>query len=57
MSGLRATRDGEAEAFYIYVKEDHPKDAPVSTETSVPATVNLDYDADGNLVGVEVLLS
>lgn len=45
--------DTDANMMYISFKEE--EDTTRSART-VPVLANLDYDADGNLLGVEVLL-
>lgn len=48
---IRITQDTEAHATYIYVA----KRAPVARTEELPNGVDLDFDADGNLLGIEVL--
>jgi uncharacterized protein YuzE len=48
---LRITQDREANATYVYFREG----ATHERTECLPNGVNVDYDADGNLLGVEVL--
>ena len=53
---MRVTLDEEADAAYIYLVEDSLKPVttvPVAMES--PWMINLDFDADGRMVGIEVL--
>lgn len=50
MSGMVVEYDTEAGAFYVRVTE-----APVARTAEVSAFVNVDLDADGNVVGLELL--
>lgn len=46
----RATYDAEANAWYVYLT-----DAPIVRQQRLSDDVILDVDAEGNVVGVEVL--
>ncbi len=49
----RATYDPDAKALYVYLKENEERAVKWSGRLS--EGVNVDYDADGSLIGVEVL--
>jgi uncharacterized protein YuzE len=49
---MRMTYDPDAEAFYLSLVE-IPRGAVHRSEEVAPATV-LDYDEDGNILGIEV---
>lgn len=49
-----ATWDALAEAGYIYLQQ--PETTVARTKAHVPAVVNIDYDEQGEIVGIEVLL-
>ena len=53
---MRVTFDEEADAAYIDIVEDplEPLET-VSVEAILPSMINLDFDPDGRLVGIEVL--
>jgi uncharacterized protein YuzE len=56
MRPVRVTLDDEVDAAYIYLVEKYP--TPVTTvpvEGVLPDMINLDFDADGRLIGIEVL--
>jgi uncharacterized protein YuzE len=44
--------DGSAKAAYIYLK---PNDTKVARTIVTDSAVNLDFDARGHLVGIEIL--
>lgn len=50
MAGMVVEYDTEAGAFYVQVT-----DGPVARTAEVSAFVNVDLDADGNVVGLELL--
>ena len=53
---MRVTFDEEADAAYIYLIENSIK--PLETvlvDGILPEMINMDFDADGRLVGIEVL--
>ena len=53
---MRVTFDEEADAAYIYLVDDALKPlTSVPVEGILPWMINLDFDADGRLVGIEVL--
>jgi uncharacterized protein YuzE len=53
---VRVTLDDEADAAYIYLVEDSVKPLEtVPVEGILPWMINLDFDADGRLIGIEVL--
>ncbi len=47
---MRVTYDPEVDAAYIYLKRE-----PVLKTEVVTDAVNIDLDADGNLIGIEIL--
>lgn len=59
MADLSVTYDGEADAAYIYLVD--PRTKPRSAHmyacdpVAVDGMINLDFDADGRLIGIEVL--
>jgi uncharacterized protein YuzE len=59
MTEIRATYDPQANAAYVYLTD--PGDSPRSVTmyacdpVSVGGVINLDFDAEGRLVGIEVL--
>jgi uncharacterized protein YuzE len=53
---MRVTFDAQADAAYIYLVEDSLKPLEtVGVADILPWMINLDFDADGRLVGIEVL--
>jgi uncharacterized protein YuzE len=57
---LRVTLDNEANAAYIYLADEPVLGWHVTKTVSVPTDeiggiVNLDIDADGRIIGIEVL--
>jgi uncharacterized protein YuzE len=58
MEEMRVTYDAEANAAYIYLKEIAAGDARYQVGVQHPAPrgqIVLDFDADGTLIGIEVL--
>ncbi|MEV6326975.1 DUF2283 domain-containing protein [Streptomyces sp. NPDC051909] len=59
MTNVRVTYDGEANAAYVYLDHPEVRQRVAHTYPCDPAKVggmiNLDFDKDGRLVGVEVL--
>ena len=53
---MRTTYDKEANALYIYIKE-APEQKVSQTETMLDdeVMINIDYDADNEVIGIEVL--
>jgi len=47
---MRLEHDSEADAIYVYLS-----DAPVGYSTILDDARNLDYSADGQVIGVELL--
>jgi uncharacterized protein YuzE len=60
-SPLRVTYDGSVNAAYIYLK--HPIEPGEAAKTyccdegKVGGMINLDFDAEGKLIGIEVLFA
>ena len=52
---LRLTYDPAADAAYIYLQPPTVIEPSVATTLPVNASINLDFDDQGRLVGVEVL--
>ncbi len=55
---MRFTYDGEADAAYIYLVDIPPggaKKTYVCDAEEVDGMINLDFDAEGRLLGIEVL--
>jgi uncharacterized protein YuzE len=53
---MRVTLDEEADAAYIYFVDESLKPlTTVPVEGILPWMINLDFDADGRMVGIEVL--
>ncbi len=52
---LRATFDPEADAAYVYLQPPDALEPSVAETICVTADINLDFDAQGRLIGVEVL--
>jgi uncharacterized protein YuzE len=52
---LRLTYDPAADAAYIYLQPATVIQPSVATTLPVNASINLDFDDEGRLVGVEVL--
>ena len=52
---VKITYDAEAKALYIYCKERTPMDVAKTVQANSYNGVNLDYDKEGNLLGVEIL--
>ena len=53
---MRVKLDEQVDAAYIYLVEKYP--IPVTTvalSEVLPEMINLDFDADGRLIGIEVL--
>ncbi|MFJ9736651.1 DUF2283 domain-containing protein [Streptomyces sp. NPDC101166] len=59
MTDLRVTFDAKANAAYVYLSEPqaHPQVARMypCDPVAVGGMINLDFDEDGRLVGIEVL--
>lgn len=51
---MKITYDVSIDAAYIYLV-DYIKPSEVAKTTPVDASINLDFDAEGKLVGIEVL--
>lgn len=57
-AAMRVTYDAEADAAYIYLKDIAPGEARYQVGLQDPAPtgqVILDFDAEGTLIGIEVL--
>ena len=53
---MRVTYDADADAAYLYILEDG--DSPVATTVcgeEAAEGINLDFDAEGRLLGIEIL--
>ena len=59
MSNLQITYDAKANAAYVYLTDPQVKQKVSHTypcnPIEVDGMINLDFDADGRLIGVEVL--
>ncbi|MEU2551940.1 DUF2283 domain-containing protein [Streptomyces sp. NPDC014684] len=59
MTELRVTYDGRADAAYVYLTEPGTRSSVARVypcdPIKVDGMINLDFDADGRLLGVEVL--
>lgn len=57
---VRVTFDAEANAAYVYLADEpstgwrHGKTVAISVD-QIPGMVNIDLDADGRLIGIEIL--
>lgn len=49
------TYDSLAEAAYVYLRGPIPPNGVARTVTAEGAMVNLDLDADGRVIGIEIL--
>jgi uncharacterized protein YuzE len=52
---LRAQFDSDADAAYVYLQPATVIQPSVARTLPVSPSINLDFDSDGRLVGVEVL--
>jgi uncharacterized protein YuzE len=52
---LRVTYDQEVDAAYVYLLAPTAVQSSVARTTTVNANINLDFDDEGRLVGIEVL--
>ena len=53
---MRVKYDPEADAAYIYIADIEPGAvADTATGEGIAEGINLDFDADGKLIGIEVL--
>ena len=55
MSILRITYDTEADAAYIYLQPPTAMQPSVASTVTATRDVNLDFDSDGRLIGIEIL--
>ena len=53
---MRFTYSSEARAFYIYLREGE-QIARTETILDEAILINLDRDAEGNIIGIELILS
>ena len=49
---MRLTYDIEADAFYIYIRDE---DVPAVDSIDLEAGITADLDADGRVLGIEIL--
>jgi uncharacterized protein YuzE len=49
------TYDSDADAAYVYLQPPTVVEPSVATTLTVNADINLDFDSEGRLVGVEIL--
>ena len=55
---MKVTYDGLANAAYLYLREIAPGEIEFSQEVEieeVEGTINVDFDAEGRLIGIEFL--
>jgi uncharacterized protein YuzE len=52
---LRLTYDPDADAAYVSLQPGTVIQPSVATTVTVNASINLDFDSEGHLIGVEVL--
>ena len=49
------TYDSDADAAYVYLQPPTVVEPSVATTLTVNADINLDFDSEGRLIGVEIL--